>query len=184
MGYGPIELVNASGVTQLVDAIAEAASQTFKRGVPLRLSSGTLVECDSNDPWGSADVVVGVSVGAGKNLTTADTAEEGYSIGSAPNQSSSKIIPLGVPVKSGKCSFYRADGRNVFEISLASGQTFATANIVAGSYYAIKKDATTGYWYLDNTDTSGNNAVATIVGVNPNDSTKVRFQFKSSQRLY
>ena len=184
MGYGPMILVNASGLPMTIFGLPEGATQTFKQGVPLKLSSGNLVACDTADPWSAADVVVGVSVSAGKNLATAGTTEEGYSIGTAPNQGSSKIIPAGVPVKLGTCSFYQADGSNIFEISLKAAQTFAAANVVAGSYYALKYDATTGYWYCDNTDTAGNNAVLAIVGVNPNDNTKVRVQFKSTQRFF
>lgn len=184
MAYGPMIPVNSSGQTQTIDGLPEAATQTFKQGVPLRLSSGNLAACDTADPWSAADVVVGVSVSPGKNLTTAGTTEDGYSIGTAPFQASSKIIPVGVPVKRGTCSFYRANGFNVFEISLASGQTYAAANVVAGSYYALKYDSTTGYWYCDNTDTTGNNCCLSIVGVNPNDSTKVRVVFKSTQRLF
>ncbi len=184
MAYGPMILVSASGCPQVINGMPEGATQTFKQGVPLRLSSGNLVACDTADPWSAADVVVGVSVSPGKNLAVAGTTEDGYSIGSAPNQPSSKTIPVGVPVKLGTCSFYAADGSNVFEISLKAAQTFAPANVVAGAFYALKFDATTGYWYVDNTDTVGNNAVLSIVGVNPNDNTKVRVQFKSAQRFY
>lgn len=184
MAYTPMILVNASGLPQAIDGLPEAATQTFKQGVPLRFSSGYLAACDTADPWSSADVVVGVSVSPGKNLTAAGTTEEGYSIGTAPNQASSKIIPVGVPVKRGDCSFYRANGTNVFEISLKSGQTYSASLNVAGSYYALKYDSTTGYWYCDSSDTTGNNCVLSIVGVNPNDSTKVRVVFKSTQRYY
>ena len=184
MAYTPMILINASGLPLVIDGLPEAATQTFKQGVPLRLSSGYLAACDTADPWSAADVVVGVSVSFGKNLTAAGTAEEGYSIGSAPNQASSKIIPVGVPVKRAECAFYRASGSNIFEISLKAGQTHSAATVVAGSYYALKYDATTGYWYVDNTDTTGNNCCVSIVGVNPNDNTKVRVVFKSTQRYY
>ena len=73
MAYGPIILENASGQPQAIDSLAEGATQTFKQGVPLRLSSGALVACDTADPWSAADVVVGISVSAGKNLAVAGT---------------------------------------------------------------------------------------------------------------
>lgn len=186
MGYGPIQLVHASGQVQAQYSEAEAASQTFNQGVPLRWTSGTLTQCDiatsAGADWGSADVVVGVSAEAGHNLTTAGTAEGGYSETTPPNQTSAKTILVGSRMKNGKCMFWRADGNNVFRCSLKTGQTFTQADV--GTTYALKYDSTTTYWYIDNTDTSGNNKVAVVVAADPNDTTKVWFQFLSTQRQY
>ena len=132
----------------------------------------------------AADVVVGVSVEPAHNLGVAGTAEQGYSEGSPVNQPSAKIIPQGAWPKDGKLGFYPADGKNTFKISLKAAQTFAQTLVVAGTYYTLKKDATTGYWYLDSSDTSGNNAVAEIVGGVSDDNTMVLFRFKAGQRYF
>ena len=164
---------------------SEAATQTYKQGVPLRLSSGDLVECDTADPWVAADVVVGISAEPGHNLTTAGTKEPAYSEGSPVNQASAKIIPAGAWSRDGNCGFYPADGKNVFLISLKSGQTYSEAlKVAAGSYYTLKQDGTSKYWYLDSTDLVGNNAVAEIVGGVSDDTTKVLFRFKAAQRYF
>jgi hypothetical protein len=163
---------------------AKASRKTFKQGTILKLSSGNLVAGDTADPWSAADVVFGVSAEPAHNLTTANTAEPAVSAGTPPNQASAKIIPVGAWNADGTIMYYRANGVNVFAISLASGQTFAQANIVAGSYYALKYDSTTKYWYLDNTDTTGNNAVAEIVGPLSDDTSWVAFRFKASQRYW
>lgn len=184
MGYGPITLAHSGGTEPFLLALPEAATQTFKRGVPYRLSSGTIVEGDSSDPWSSADILVGFGVTAGKNLTTAGTTEEGASLGAPQNQSSAKTIAAGSPIKLGTTLFYPANGQNVFVASLLAGQVFAAALIIPGTFYALKKDATTGYWYVDNTDTSGNNACVDIVGGVDNDTSLVKFKIKPAQRYY
>lgn len=184
MAYGPILLAHASGDSSVQKRWPEAATLTAKSGVPLRLSSGNVTECDANDPWGAADVVVGISSEAGHNLAVAGTAEQGYSEATPPNQPSAKIIPQGAWIKDGKLGFYPADSKNVFKISLKAGQTYSQALVVAGTYYTLKKDATTGYWYLDSSDTTGNNAVAEIVGGVSDDNTMVLFRFKAGQRFF
>ena len=172
MAYGPIQLAyTAPGAAQTLYEAAEGATQTFRQGTVVKLSSGNAVQGDTNDPWGAADVVLGVSAEDAHNLTTANTAEDGYSIGAPIGQSSAKIIPVGVPVKNGNVLLYKADGLNVFRISLKSGQTFSQSLVVAGSYYTLKYDSTTTFWYLDSSDTTGNNAVAEIVGGDSLDTT-------------
>lgn len=184
MAYGPIQLAyTAPGAAQTLYEAAEGATQTFKQGTIVKLSSGMAVAGDTNDPWGSADVVLGVSAEDAHNLTTANTAQE-LSIGTPIGQSSASIVPLGAPIKNGKVLLYKADGLNVFRISLKSGQTFAQSLVVAGSYYTLKYDSTTTFWYLDSTDTTGNNAVAEIVGGDSLDTSKVLFRFKAAQRYF
>jgi hypothetical protein len=184
MGYGPIQLAHSSGQEQAVFHWQEAASQTFNEGVPLRISSGNAVACDTNDPWGAADVVLGISAEAGKNLSGAGVVDEGTSYATPRNQPNAKTIAVGTPFKIGTVMFYRADGLNVFRASFAAGQVFAQSLIIPGTFYALKRDATTGFWYVDNTDTSGNNAVVEIVGPVDGDTTSVLFKFKASQRYF
>ncbi len=185
VSYEPIKLVrqmNGLGFPSMERA-SEAATQTFLTGAPLVLSGGHLQEC----AFGGAEVVYGVSAEPGHNLTVAGTKEEGYSEGTAPNQASSKIIPHGAWPKDGLIGVYRADGNNIFSIALKAGQVFTQAMV--GTTYGITKDAG-GYWYLDNTDVAGDNAVATCIGVDdsaPNTATggaRVFFQFISTLRFF
>jgi hypothetical protein len=183
MAYRPIvavQTLNGVGVPAQ-DRLGEKASQTFKQGVPLVLSSlGFLQEA----AFGAAEIVVGVSVEPGHNLTTAATAEQGTSEGTPPNQASARIIPVGAWMRDGLMGFYKANSNNVFLASLKSGQTYDTAYLLASTYYGLTKDGTTGYWYIDLTDTAGDNAVVQLVGGVSDDATSALFIFKSALRYY
>ena len=181
MAYEPIQVVRlASGLGfPQMDKAPEAATQSFKLGVPLSLSSGFLAESD----FGTAVLIYGFSSEAAHNLAVAGTAQE-LSEGTPPNQPSAKIIPLGAWMRDGLVGFYAANGLTIFSIKLKDGQTFSQALVAGGTLYGLTKDGTSGFWYLDSADTSGNNAVARIVGVDPNDSTRVHFQIDASKRYF
>lgn len=184
MGYTPITLANAGGQVQMLDSVPEGATQTFSKGAVLKLSSGCLVAGDTANPWSAADVVYGIAAEAGHNLTTANTAEAGYSSGAPQNQTSAKTIPVGAPMKPATVMIYRADGTNQFMASLKATQTFSQALVIAGTYYALVYDSTSTFWYVDSTDTSGNNNVVEIISGVSNDTTKCIFRFLSTQRYF
>lgn len=182
MAYRPIVAVrtlNGAGVPAQ-DRWGEKATQTFKQGVPLILDTGELKEAT----LGAAEIVVGVSVEPGHNLTVGSTAEPAYSEGTPPNQASGKIIPVGAWNRDGTIGFYQANGQNVFLASLKSGQTFAQSYVLASTWYGLTKDGSTGFWYVDLTDTAGDNAVAQLVGGVSDDSTLVLFIFKAALRYF
>lgn len=182
MGYRPIVAVRTlSGVgVPAQDRLGEKASQTFLQGVPLVFhSSGYLQEA----AFGSPEIVAGVSVEPAHNLTTAGTAQDGTSEGTPPNQTG-KIIPVGAWMKLGDIGFYLANGQNVFLASLKSGQTYSAALLVPSTYYGLTKDGTTGFWYIDTADTSGDNAVVQLVGGVSDDNTSALFIFKAALRYY
>ena len=184
MAYTPITLANSSGLPIVQYREPEGATQTFVMGAVLKLSSGMLVAGDTANPWSAADVVYGVAAEPGHNLTTANTAEPAYSEGSPQNQTSAKIIPVGAWSRDGKVSLYRADGNNIFLASLKSGQTYAQTLVIAGTYYALVYDSSSKFWYVDNTDTSGNNNVVEMVGGVSDDTSKCLFRFISTQRYF
>jgi hypothetical protein len=134
--------------------------------------------------FGGAEIVVGFSVEPGHNLTVAATAEPAYSEGTPPNQSSAKIIPVGAWNRDGTIGFYEANGQNVFLASLKSGQTFAQSYVLASTWYGLTKDATTGFWYVDLTDTAGDNAVCQLVEGVSDDNTAVLFIVKPALRYF
>lgn len=187
VAYEPIKAagtLDGQGTVNMSRA-PQAASQTYKPGVPLILVSGYLQEAT----FGAAQIVYGVAQEGGANLAvagTSTTTSEGVPI----NQPSAKIFAPGAWMKDGKQGFYNADGRNVFSIMLKDGQVFTQAMVASGTLYGLVKDGTTGLWYLDNTDTSGDNAVARVLGVDsssPNTAAggaRVYFQFDSAKRFF
>lgn len=181
MAYEPIQAVQLlSGLGfPAMTRCPEKASQTFKQGVPLVLSGGYLQEA----AFGAAEIIYGVSSEAGHNQASDGVAAE-LSEGTPPNQASAVITPIGAWLRDGKVGIYKADGSTVFSVKLKAGQTFSQALVAAGTYYGLVKDGTSNFWYLDSTDTSGDNAVAQLIGVDPSDSTRVFFQFKAALRYF
>lgn len=177
-----------SGVA-VMSRMPEGATQTFKQGVPLMLSGGYLVECDFS---GAASVVAGFSAEPGHNLAVAGTAEAGVSEGTAPNQASSRIIPVGAWFRDGRTGLYLANDATIFSAFAVNGATdppYAQSLVVPGTYYGLTKDATSGFWYVDLADTGGNNAVVELLGVDPAtpntvaNGVRVFFMIKAAQRL-
>lgn len=189
VSYEPIKAVRMLGSAAATPASrrsAEAASQTFKMGVPCILDgSGNLIEA----AFSSADIVFGVNMEPPHNLTTAGTAQD-ESEGTPQNQPSAITTAVGAWPRDGLLGVYEANAQNVFSIALKAGQVFAQTMMIAGTLYGLTKDSTTGFWYLDNTDTSGNNAVAELVGVDsscPNTvagGCRVFFIFASTKRYF
>lgn len=188
VSYEPIKAVRTLGSAAAFPAAIrspEAASQTFKIGVPTRLVSGYIQECT----FVGADIVYGISSEGAHNLAVAGTAQD-ESEGTPQNQPNAIITAVGAWPRDGLIGEYMANGLTVFSIALKAGQTFAQTLIVAGTLYGLVKDNTSGFWYLDNTVTSGNNAVAELIGVDPSSpntatgGTRVFFQFASSKRYF
>lgn len=180
MGYQPITLTHSGGQVQALYEAPEAATQTFKPGTPLRIVAGFVAAADS--VWAAADIIIGFSKADGQNLTVSGIAEDGISVQTPIGIPGGKIIPVGAPIKNGRSQYTKADALNVFSISLQAGQVFTQALVIPGTAYGLNKDATTGYWYIDSTDTVGNNAVAEIINVDPSDATKVRFRIIATRR--
>ena len=183
MAYGPIYAVRVEGSGSGMPAMnryPEAASKTFKQGVPLVLVSGYLQEID----FSAQTIVHSFSTEPAHNLVAAGVEEGGTSEGTPQNMASGKIIPVGAWMKDGKVGVYHADGRTVFAISLKAGQTFSQALIASGTLYGLTKDGTTGFWYLDTADTSGDNAVLRVVDQDSRDNTWVFVQVDSTKRYF
>lgn len=183
MGYQPIQMVHSNGNAPDLLEFDEAAGQTFPAGSPLRLVNGNATLCDTSNPWAAADIVIGIAETPGQNLAVAGQAEGGISVGTGIYQTGGKIIPSGAPQKTGKVTVNPVAGGRLFRIGLLAGQTFSKSLIQSNTYYALRFDATTKFWFCDPTDTSGNNNVLRIVGVDTNDPTVVHVQFRASQAL-
>lgn len=188
VSYEPIKAIKTlAGGTAFpaMGKFPEAASKTFKIGVPLTLSGGYLQEA----AFSGADIVHGISSEAAHNLASAGTAQD-LSEGTPPNQTAAVITPIGAWMRDGNIGEYLADGRTVFSIMLKDGQVFTQSLVANATLYGLTKDNTSGFWYLDNTDTSGNNAVAILLGVDPSSpntvtlGARVFFMFDESKRYF
>lgn len=186
VAYEPIKIWNSAGVgTSRGSRHSEGATQTFKLGVPLVLSSGHVVEA----AFGAAEIVFGVSAEPAHNNAVAGVGTT-LSVGTPPNQPSASIIPIGAPINDGRCGYYEANGDNRFTIMLADGQVFTPALVTSGALYGLVKDGTSGFWYIDPTDTTGDNAVVKIDGVDPSSpntvaaGARVIFHFDSDFRHF
>lgn len=181
-----VRVISSQGNSPQIIREAEDATQTFSQGVPLRLVAGFLQECT----FTGADIVYGVSAEHAHNLVTQNTAQD-LSEASAPNQPSSITTPVGAWIRDGKCGTYGANGQTVFSIVLKATQVFTQALMLGpGTLYGITKDSASGFWFLDTTVTSGNSAVAILLGNDssaPNTSAggaRVFFMFAESKRFF
>ena len=187
VSYEPIKHVYRRGTSgmPLVIRAPEAATQTFKTGTPLALSSG-LAQASA---FGGSELVYGVSAEAGSNLSVANTAEQGTNEGAPQNQTSAVTIPVGSRFKDGKCGVYLADENSVFSAMLKDGQVF-TQGLVSATRYELAKDSTSGFWYIDNTSNGTNDEhcvnVTAVDPSSPNSATlgaRVYFVFAPAARF-
>lgn len=187
VSYEPMKHVRSAGGTGFpkTKREGEGATQTFNLGVPTMLSSGNLVELTT----AADNLVYGVNYEPPHNLTTANTSQE-LSEAKPPNQPSGVTTPVGAWVRDGKLGVYLANSENVFSIMMKDGQTFAQADLVAGTKYGIVKDATTGFWFLDETIVAGNAIKLTLLGVDPSskntvaDGARVWVMFATGERYF
>lgn len=189
ISYEPIVAVRTAASAAAFPAMGrhpEAATQTFNKGVPVMLDgAGNLIEWSSAAP----NTVYGTNAEPPHNLTVAATAQN-LSEGTPQNQPSGITTPVGAWPRDGKLEFYQANGLSVFSVAIKVGQVFTQAMIQAGVYYGLVKDATSKFWYLDNTITNGNAAVAQVLGMDPtsaNDGvngTRLFFVFAPTRRFF
>ncbi len=167
------------------DRVSEGASQTFQYGNVVQLSGGSLVIWDPTVD----NTIYGVSSEWAHNLSVAGTPQQ-YSEGAPPNQPSASTTPVGAQPIDGLLGVYLANGQSVFSIALKAGQVFTQALLANNTLYGLVLDNASGFWYLDNTDTAGPNAVAVLLGVDPScpntvtGGSRVFFQFAESKRYF
>lgn len=160
---------SVSGNQPIVYRKPEAATQTFKRGVPVMLNaSGNVIEWDGVT---IGNGIAGISTEAANNLAVAGTPSvPGFSV---PNQASAVSFYQGVGLNDGKMGIEVGAGGSLFFGEVASGSLATSA--IAGVGYGMTKDSD-GQWYVDLTKT-GAQAVVTIQAQDDNDTRGVRFAF-------
>jgi len=114
--------------------LPEAASQTFKKGSPIVVSSGYAQESADD-----SEVLFGIADQPGQN-------------GSSNGAKNTRIVPA--------LPSYVFEG--LLGSSSATAHTLAAANI--GSVYGFSKDGTNGGWYLDDQETTVGTVRARVVG--------------------
>lgn len=152
-----------------VEEVLEDDAETFLRGTPVMIDGdGHLLAVP--DELGSSELIYGFSAESAHNLTTAGTAELGNEHGAPQNQADAKTTAIGSPVKTGRCSVYRASADVHWRVALLDGQTFTQTLVENATRYKIDK-AANGYWCCDSTDTgTAAKHVFLIRGVDPNNS--------------
>ncbi len=155
----------------LVANVGEKATQTFKAGTVVCLSTGYIAAWAGVDPADLA-VLCGVSIVAGSNLTTANTPKT-LTFGSVPNQSSAVNIPVGAPANDGKCEIYVADDKTIFAGTFGNNGSAATIAVTdVGVAYGLTIDSGSNYWYVDkNKATLATNTAVVVEGIDPVTST-------------
>lgn len=163
--------------------IGEAATQTFKTGTPLAMSSGNYAAWGGSAPT-ALPVILGISLQAGQNLATANTPVPN-NYGSVPNQSSAVNVFGTGPVVLGGQPFAQAGAGNVFAAlfgATGANYTPTTANI--GVRYGLTKDSSTGFWYIDTDKTAANDVAVLITGIDPVTSSNLSNITSASRGLF
>ncbi len=167
--FGWVQPTNAMSPALTCGTIGEKASQTFKDGTPLDLSTGYYEAWGGTDPAG-LPVIVGISLVGGLNLTTAGVAQPS-SWGSVPNQSTASNFfmtgPIPTPTPFAGNIFALFGAGNIFTGLFGNnGSNQLPALTDVGVPYGLTLDSGTGYWYVDkNKATSGTNTAVVIVGL-------------------
>jgi hypothetical protein len=156
------KVIGSSDALPLTQRLPQKASLTIKRGTPVVLSSGFLIERTAID--GVTKVVAGITDQFGDNLSSDGTASiggSGLTFGSVPNQSSAVNIPIGAPPNDGLMGCVLASDNVIFQGVVDAAKTTANADI--GSIFGLTKDTTTGNWFVDTTITTSAGGACVIV---------------------
>ena len=148
--------------------IIEKSGQTFLLGVPVMIDtvSGGMQEWDGTTV---ATGIAGFSKEPASNLASTGVPKT-LTLGTAPYQPASAIIPVGAPLNDGRVEFATSIGSNVFHGQVGPAQTTAVTD--RGKQYGMTKD-TDGHWYVDKSkSTVGTNTVVQVVDLDQFDTTR------------
>lgn len=176
--------------------IIEEASQTFKQGTPVSITSadGGIAAWTANTQGPGQGGICGISYEAASNLATTGKGAPtplspltglGATItfGSVPNQTSAVNIPHGAPINDGRVGFILPAADVIFSATLGNNGSPATPTATnVGKQYGLTLDTGGNYWYVDlNKTTAGTNTVLTVIALDLRDvpaaGTRVLFQF-------
>lgn len=160
-----------SGNQPAIRRLKEAATNTFKSGVPVMVNNaGFVIE------WDGAMIargIAGVTKEFGNNLAVAGTPQQ-ITFGSVPNETSAVNIAR-PSFNDGLIGLELSNQDNIFFAEVGPAQTPVQADI--GQQFGMTKD-TDGHWYVDRTKTNiGVNTVCTVLKLDPNDTRGVQIMF-------
>lgn len=181
----------------------EKAGQTFLQGTPVQpFTTGLNTFVQAWDGTTVAAGIWGISYAPGQNLPTNGAGapvafnpvgppRATGTYGSVVNQGAAVNIAVGQPASDGRTLFMQADGNTIFEAQYdnstgAVAADYTPTSSQEGTAYGLTKDAN-GLWYV-NGGVTGANAVAVIVGQNPdfgfgNVNGLVRFKILATARF-
>ena len=134
--------------------LPEKAALTVKRGTPVVLSGGYLIERGAISSVATA-IVAGITDEFAHNLAADGTAPlggSGLTYGSVQNQPAAVNIPMGAPMADGNLGTTIATDENTFRAKTDSAHTVVATDL--GSIVGLTKDAASGLWFVDTTITT------------------------------
>lgn len=176
---------NGTGI-QPVRRLLEKAGQTFYQGTPVQIdvagATGFLIACPTMTSAATA-LIAGISTEAASNLTTSGVAKTQNLSYSVPNQPNAVVTPIGSPINDGRCGLVTAYDEQSFQGLVGNSNTAANATLaqtMVGAIFGLTKDATTGFWYVDNyITTAGTGACVEIVDlIDPVGTLNGRVEFR------
>lgn len=161
-----------SGNQEAIRRMFEAITQSFKQGAIVQLTAGYLAVWDGTTYTRG---IAGVALEPGSSLATVQVPVQAGTSGEVPNQASAKNIARGAPFNDAKCGIAVANLDTVFKGQCGPAQTVSQANV--GVEYGLTVDSD-GHWYVDTSkSTAGTNTAVKVIGLDPNDTRGVYFQF-------
>jgi len=145
------KVIQASDTLPHVQRLPEKAALTVKRGTPVVLSGGFLIERTAISSVATA-VVAGITDEFAHNLAADGTAPlggSGLTYGSVQNQPAAVNIAMGAPMADGNLGTIIATDENIFRGKTDSAHTVVAADL--GSIVGLTKDAASGLWFVDTT---------------------------------
>lgn len=162
--------------------LAEAASETFLKGVPIVLSSGYAAESAAIAAAGV--LLAGISSEFAHDLTT-DGVAKTLTYGSVQNQANAVLIPGGAPPSDGKVGVIIANDETEFVGECVSTHALAVTDV--GAIYGLTKGAN-NQWYIDTAkSTTAGGAIVTITELVDDvgtDGGKMAFKFLKAAQLF
>jgi hypothetical protein len=115
-------------------------------------ATGFLIACPTISSVATAHIA-GFSQEAASNLSTSGIAQTQNLTNKVPNQTNAVITPIGAPPNDGNCGVQLAIPQASFQAKFgdSSDNTLAVlAQAQVSGIFGLTKDATTGFWYVDN----------------------------------
>lgn len=147
------KVLGTSDATPMTLRMPEKASLAIKRGTPVVVSSGYIIERTAID--GTTKVVAGISGESGHSLGSDGTAPiggSGSTFGNVPNQASAVNVAIGSPPADGNIEVVLAGDDTIFVAKTDDAHTVAVTDIAA--IYGLTKDTASGQWFVDTTITT------------------------------